>query len=244
MGKQAPAGQDYQQAAKQQEQSSQANVAAQTQANRPDTSGPFASQNWTQGPDGSWQLQQGFTGPLAGAANSLGQAAADAYGKPMDDGSAVRQQVTDAAYRQAVSRLDPQWAQRQEGLTSQLANQGLDPNSAAARAAQREMGQQRNDAYTSAMASAIANGNQAQALTFQQNMAARNNPLQQLESMQGLLGGPSFHAAGAAESGQYLPATIAVNNYALNAWNATNQANADAITGGAKLAGSLIPFAF
>src|SRR5271165_5947422 len=37
-----------------QEASSQANTAAQTQANRANQNTPWASQNWVQGPNGQW----------------------------------------------------------------------------------------------------------------------------------------------------------------------------------------------
>ena len=103
----------------------------QTQANRPNQSGPFGSSQWTQGPDGQWTQQTSLNGPYAQAAAGYGQQMADQAGQPLPDGSAARDQAIDAAYGQATSRLDPQWSSRATALQSQLANQGLAPGSEA-----------------------------------------------------------------------------------------------------------------
>jgi hypothetical protein len=65
-----------------------------------------------------------------------------------------RDQAYNDLYKQATSRLDPQWQQRQDQLESQLANQGITRGSAAFDQAMTQLGTQRNDAYNQAMMSA------------------------------------------------------------------------------------------
>lgn len=69
------------------------------------------------------------------------------------------QQVQNATYGQATSRLDPQWNLQQTQLNDQLANQGLGQNSTAYQNAQDQFGRARNDAYNQADYSAINAGN-------------------------------------------------------------------------------------
>jgi hypothetical protein len=142
-------------------------------------------------PDGS--VSQSFGAGMQPAVDRLTQQLANNYAKPMDDGSAARDQAINAMYGQATSRLNPQWDNRGSQLQQQLANQGLDPGSQAYRNAEQSFGQDRNDAYSSAMNSAIGMGNQAQNLTFQQNMAARNEPLMALGQFQQFLGQPGYN---------------------------------------------------
>lgn len=170
-------------------------------ANRADVNGPFGNTDWTHNADGSWSMSQGFNGQLGGAANSLQQQMAQAYGSPMMTGDAARQQAIDSAYGQATSRLDPQWNQREDQMRTRLMNQGLDPQSEAYANALGQFGRDRNDAYSSAMNGAIGQGTMAGQSVFNQNMAARNQPLQSLLSMQGLLPGQA-----GASGGNYLGA--------------------------------------
>src|ERR1051325_6100685 len=121
MGKGAGPAPDYKGAAQQQAQSSQQAIGAQTAANRPNQSTPFANEEWTQGPDGQWQRSLGFSGGLGAGAASLGNEAGAALGTSLDpslfggvgSGDDARNQAIGAAYGQATSRLDPQWAQRE-----------------------------------------------------------------------------------------------------------------------------------
>jgi hypothetical protein len=62
-----------------------------------------------------------------------------------------RDQAYNDIYKQATSRLDPQWEQRQSQMESQLANQGITRGSAAFDQAMGQFGNQRNDAYQQAM---------------------------------------------------------------------------------------------
>jgi hypothetical protein len=110
----------------------------------------------------------------------------------------------DAAYGQATSRLDPQFATRENQMRTQLANQGLGQNSAAYQNAQDAFGRERNDAYSSARNDAFGQGLAAQNQGFNQsgamgtfaNTAAQqgfqnqateqNQPINQLSGLLGL----------------------------------------------------------
>jgi hypothetical protein len=65
-----------------------------------------------------------------------------------------RDQAYNDIYKQATSRLDPQWQQQQSQLETQLANQGITRGSAAFDQAMQQLGNQRTDAYNQAMMSA------------------------------------------------------------------------------------------
>lgn len=226
--KNAPASPDFQGVANQ-----------ETQANRPNQQNAFGSSvGWQQGPDGQWTQSQQFGGPWAGLAGGLqGQAAQNmstpfSFGGQVGTGDAARNQAVDAMYGQATSRLNPQWEQRESQMRTQLLNQGLDPSSEAYRTAMSDMGQQRNDAYGSAMNSAIGMGQQAGDSVFRNNMMShqqnladalrqRQMPMQELGMMSGFLGQQGFNQA------NLMPAAMAQGNYDMNAWQAENQAKAD-----------------
>lgn len=75
----------------------------------------------------------------------------------------------DAAYNQAASRLDPQFATRENQLRTRLANQGLSQNSAAYQNAFDQFGRERTDAYGAAQNAAFAQGLGAQNQGFNQS---------------------------------------------------------------------------
>lgn len=261
MGSSAPASPDFKGAAEATGASSAKNTAAQTEANRPNQNNGMASSQWTQGPDGQWSQNTTMQGGLGTAQGGLmGQASGLANGMDWSQfgqvgtGDAAREQAINASYNQAASRLNPQWEQRGQQMTSSLANSGLDPNSQAARNAQRQFSQGRNDAYSGAMNSAIQNGNQAQAMTFGQNMQsrqqaimealrARGMPLDELKQLQGLSQQSGFQGAQSAEATNYLGASAMQGQYDMNAWEAENRADADKINGITKVAGTIIPVA-
>lgn len=233
----------------------QALAEQQTRANRPDTNTPFAGTQWTQGPDGQWRMTTGFTGPLAGLNDSLQQQAASSMANPLDlsglgdmpNAEAARNQAIEAAYGQAASRLEPQFAKREEALRTRLLNQGLDEGSEAFRNAMGEFGTQRNDAFTSAMNSAIGQGTQAGQALFSQGMASRQQGLaealrqrgqamQDLQGLQGFLGQPGFNPDSSTLSGG-----IARGNQLLAQQQMGQQNLADMLGGAAGLAGGLLP---
>lgn len=230
----------------------------QTQANRPDQTNAFGSGvEWTQAPDGSWHQKQSFGGAMGGAASSL-QAQLGRLSAPMDweqfgklgTGDEARKQAIDAAYGEATKRLNPAWAQREDQLKTQLTNQGLDPNSQAGRAAMAEMNAARNDAYGSAMNSAIAQGQSAGDSVFRNNMLARQQaiaealrergmPVSELQQLQGFLAQPGF-----ATDNNLLQALLAKSQYDMGVWQGNNDRTADLVGGATDLATSFIPGKF
>lgn len=249
-------------AAEKQAASEKAAVDAQTQANRPNQTNAFgATSNWTQGPDGQWTQNQSFGGPMGGLANNLqGQASSSMSGPfsfgqfgAVQDGSAARDQAIQSAYGQATSRLDPQFAQSEEALRSQLVNQGLDPTSEAFKSEMGNFGRNKNDAYSSAMSGAIAQGTAVGKSTFDQNMQSRQQAImealkqrgmsmEELQQMQGLLSQQNFNQAGNAGGTQFLTADLAAKNMENQRAIAQQQADADKQNGLLGLIGA--PFNF
>jgi hypothetical protein len=176
-------------------------------------------------PFGTWNGQNlSFNGGLGqGAQNLMGQIGSQGA---LPTGQEARDQAISSAYGQATSRLDPMFAQRDQALQSQLANQGLDPGSQAYDAAAGNFGRERSDAYTQALANAIGQGTQAGNVIFQQGVQSQNQPYNQLGSLAGLLQGNQgretqyLNAAGQGYQGQQ-------NQYA------TQQAGKNSLLGGA-----------
>lgn len=128
----------------------------------------IGSQKKATGPKPDWEgAKQAQGGPIDwGGIGQMGST-----------GEEARDQAITGAYNQATSRLDPQWARREEGMNTRLLNQGLDPSSEAYKNSMFDLGQQRNDAYSSAMNGAIAQGTQAGGQMFQQGMMTRQQAL-------------------------------------------------------------------
>lgn len=141
-------------------------------------------------------------------------------------------QARDAAYNQATSRLDPQFATRENQMRTQLANQGLGQNSASYQNAQDAFGRERNDAYASARNDAFTQGMAAQNQGFNQsgaqgtfaNTAAQqgfqnqateqNQPINQLSALMGM--GQVAQPNGIAYTPSQVANTDTLGAYALN----------------------------
>ena len=183
---------------------------ATTQANRPNVQGVYGGQQWTTDPrTGAPVLSTQLNGMAGQAAGSLEGQYADLLRQGPVTGDAARQQAIDSAYGQATSRLDPQWQKREEAQRTQLLNQGLTPDSEAYKSAMGELGQQRNDAYTSAMNAAIGQGTAAGDSVFRNNIQARESLLGQMGGMQQLTEAPRFNAAGQRQGADWVAASNA-----------------------------------
>lgn len=221
---------DFGQAAAAQGAASQQATAQQTQANRPNQQTDFGSTQWSQDANGNWTQQSSLAPGLQGLQNSFTQQLAN------NSGDATRDAAINAAYGQATSRLNPQWAQQGEQMQAQLANQGLDPNSQAYRTASQQFGQQKNDAYSSAMNNAIGMGTQ---YGLQQQAQNASQGIQGLNALHGFLNMPSFGAAGQAQAAPYMSAAEAAAGM-LDKTNAQNSQNgADAAGGAMSMVGSI-----
>lgn len=188
---------------------------------------------------GGQQMQTtfGMGGPLQYGFDP-GQAV---QGQVGGDLNAARQQAIDAAYGQATSRLDPQFAQREESLRVQLANQGLAPGSVAWEREMSQLGRDRSDAYNQATYGSIGAGeqmaqalfarqlgqgqfaNQARQQALQEQAYVQNQPLNQFSALMGL------SQVGMPTGVQYTPTQVAPTDvlgaYALN--QQAQQANAN-----------------
>lgn len=264
MSSASPAPPNFQNLAQQQSQQQGALLNQQTQANRPNQNNPYASTQWTQGPNGEWTQSSGFTGPLAGLNQGLQQQAAQAMGTPfslgglpaLGSGEAAREQAINAAYGQATTRLDPAFSQREEATRTRLMQQGLQPGSEAYNREMEQLGRERTDAYGQAMSSAIGQGTAAGNALFQQNLASRGQALEELlrqrgqamselGGMQGLLGQQGFNAAGQGQAANLLGAGNSQYGADFQRWQADQQQLADMLGGGMQLAGtaaSALPF--
>ena len=187
-----------------------------------------ANSNWTQDANGQWTQTNSLGGGLQQGADNLKNAIANQ--DPNAVGHARDQSIT-GAYNQAASRLDPQWAQREEQTRSQLLNQGLDPGSEGSQVEMGNFNRGRNDAYSSAMNNAIGQGNQG----TMAELAAQNAPYQQL----GELGAMSQQSA-APQATQYLPAAMAQYQGALQGYGIQQQGKNSAMGGAGALAGALL----
>lgn len=120
------------------------------------------------------------------------------------DPSAYNQTAINAAYNQATSRLDPQWAQAQQQQEDQLASQGLAPGSAAYNTAMDTFNRAKNDAYSSAENNAQSAGLAAAGQTFNESLSSNqqgvsnllqqtNQPINELSAL--LQGSPAIGQA-------------------------------------------------
>jgi hypothetical protein len=136
------------------------------------------------------------------------------------DFQAQNKTAQDAAYAQATSRLDPQFALQQQQLASTLAAKGVTENSAAYNQAMQQFGMTKNDAYNQANLSAVQTGNAEQAQLFGMNMSARQEGANELQSA------GTFANSAQAQQNQQNQAAAAYGNTAQQ--QAYNQASANA----------------
>lgn len=222
MSKNGGAPPDYAGAAGQDYANGQAATNYQTQANRPDQTNAFgSSSNWTQGPNGEWTQSSSLGGSLGqGAQNLEGQIATQG---PLGNGDQARDAAVQGAYGQSTQMLDPQFQQGQGNLDAQLASQGLSPSSAAAQRAQQNFGLQKQQAYQGAMNNAETQGTAAQQATFGENLAAQQQPYQELGALNGLTGQQGIDQAGVWNPSQLLSAMGQQGNYQLGSAEMGNQ---------------------
>lgn len=95
----------------------------------------------------------------------------------VDDFSGDRQRIEDMVYGAATRRLDPQFAQTQDKLETQLAARGITPGSEAYEREQQRFANQRTDAYADARDRAIQAGGAEQSRLFGLEGTARQQYL-------------------------------------------------------------------
>jgi hypothetical protein len=231
MGKQAPKAPtppDPNVVANAQSTANIASATAQQKLNMVNTSDPYGSVNYSADPSAPGGYRQTTTlspgqqglydlgnqaelGALGIANDQLGRISG-ALGQGLSpptlqssfgptDFTADRNAITDAMYGQARSRLDPQWQTAENQDRTRLANQGLSQNSSAYQTEMGAFGRNKNDAYNSALNSAILSGaneqnvlfnqagqqatfgNQAAQQGFQNQAYAQNQPIDQFGAL-------------------------------------------------------------
>lgn len=178
---------------------------------------------------------------------------------------AARTQSINAAYDSAKQNLDPQFAQQQEQLQSQLAQQGIVQGSDAYNNAMGNFQRQKATAYQQAQDSAVATGNATQNQDYQQGLSSANlqnsaagQALNQLFSLrgntineiQGLRSGSQLNvpSANPGSTSEAAPTNVAgIQQNATNAQianaNAQNQATDTGVSALASIATALLMFA-
>src|SRR6266850_3367357 len=223
-----------------------------TRNSRPNQNTPWASSTWTSGsmpgapgaqsmldrmlhrapgaPTGDGRDTQtiGLAGPLDAANQSMMGQLQSAWGTPLDNGAGARQHAEDAIYGRATARLDPMWDQRQHSMQTDLANQGIDPNSAAYGKSLDNFSRGRNDAYSSALQDAITGGGQEASRQQAMDLQSRLAPFLGMQGIQGLSGMPGFQTGG-----NPLQAAALHGHYGMDAAQYNRDFWKDLIAGGA-----------
>lgn len=192
------------------------------------------------GPDGRPIVSQSMGGPMGAGAQGIMGMFGSAYGggNPFNftgpgimGGEQARDQAISGAYNQATSRLDPQWQQREEQQRTQLLNQGLDPQSEAYKNSMGQLGQQRNDAYSSAMNNAIGQGTAAGDSMFRNSLMGSNaeydrqrqqyqDPMQMAQALGSFTGQPGFNATAGTD---YSSAALNQDQARFRDWDSFNK---------------------
>jgi hypothetical protein len=149
---------------------------------------------------GTTQTQLGDAGPIQKALNFSG-------GPGMPDASdATRQAVTNALYQQGSQYLDPQFKDKSDALTAQLANQGITPGSEAYDRAQQQLSLQSQKAYSDLGNTATSGGIDAMNKMFGMGMSARQEGVGEEEAK------GQFANSAQAQQLQNLLAALQANN--------------------------------
>ena len=115
------------------------------------------------------------------------------------DTTAERQQVQDALYKRQTGYLDPQYAEQQRSLETQLANKGLVPGTPAFNNAMQIMNQAKERAYAGARNDAITGGGAEQERLQNMILQLRNQGKSEVDTL-----GAFHNAAQGQGAGQWL----------------------------------------
>lgn len=207
---------------------------ATAQGNRPTQNTPWGSMTWTQGPDGQWTQNLDPNGPMGQSIFNLQQQGANGTAAPISNGSDARTAAYNALYGQASKRLDTQFQQSGDNLTTQLANQGLQPGTSAYDNAMKNYNNAKTDAYQTAQNNAqVMAGNAAQQ-EQQMDVTSQQAPFQTQQLIQALMGMPGFSAGP-----NYLGAAEATGAYNLQNQQLQNSAMGGLFSGLGNMGGQL-----
>jgi hypothetical protein len=258
MGKaSAPAAPDYAGAAQQTAAGNLENSRVATSANRVNTYTPYGSLTYSQDPNNQdkWSStialspqQQALEDQQAKTSAGLAgmtDAATGRVGQMMGQslpGTYDPTQATNNASDLINARLLPQQERDQQSMDTKLANQGITQGSEAWKNAQGDLGRTQNDARQQAQLAGINLGQGQQAQMWQQAMANRNVPINELNALRtgSQVTNPTF--SNAPQQGQVGgPDLLNAANMGYNAQmqgvNAQNANSAGMFGGLTKLAG-------
>lgn len=149
-------------------------------------------------------------------------------------------QLQDRAEASILGRLQPLQDRQRNALQAQLANQGIMVGSEAYRNAMDDIGRQENDARLAA----ITQGLNQRAPALQQDLALRNQPLNELNALRtgSQVTVPQFNGptTQGVQAPDILGATTAGYQSQLGAYNAQAKAGSDFTTGLFSLGGSVL----
>ena len=150
-----------------------------SQASMVNQSNPMGGSTWATDPKtGQITSSSQFSGQAGDAFQSLLGGMNQAAGM---DPAAAGQNAFDKTMGSYASVLDPRWEANSQKMQTGLANSGLDPGTEAYSNASREFGNERNQAYNSAIAGAVRGGQDEQA-------QARANQAQPFNLAGGMMG--------------------------------------------------------
>jgi len=232
---------------------------AATQANRINQNTPYASLNYTQSLDANgnpvWTANQQLAQPLQTALGNIQGQLAQSTASPFDASQYQAQtgqgyagmEGWDKATQLINQRLQPQIQQSESRLQAQLANQGIAPGTEAYNRAMTQQAQKTNDLMTQAQlaGSQVQNQLQGQSLAqqqannaalqqnYQQALAQKNMPLQQLGAFQQATtpGYINPYTQAAVAGPDYLGAYTTSNAAQIAAQNAANARTANTQAG-------------
>lgn len=172
-----------------------------------------------------YNINQATKGQIAQIGLDQSKRIGNLLGTPVDlSNDAVEGRINELA----MKRLNPQLQQQEEALRTRLANQGLQPGSAAWNAEMNRFGQTSNDAINQLLL-------QGRGQSVQEILAQRNQPINEISAL--LTGSqvsqPNFVGTPQASVGAPDYTGLVAQNYnaQLNAWNAQNQ-QSNAMMGG------------
>ena len=183
------------------------------------------------GGDTYWFGTAEYSIPIFEQENGLGVRVAAFYDVGSVGGGSYNYNLSDYSDNWGLGLRAPEWNQREQATQSRLASQGLDPTSEAAQTEMGNFNRARNDAQTSAMASAIGQGTEAGNAIFNQGATSQMMPYQQLGALQGLSQQSTVPMAGQAQTPDLLGAGQQQYQAALNS-NAQQQSGKNSTLSG------------
>lgn len=184
----------------------------------------------------------GLAGLQSAGVNRVANAMDSPYASAYDPTKA-----TNSATEQIMSRLAPQFQREDNSLENKLVNQGLMRGSEAFTNAMADQSKNHNDAYVQAALQGINLGQNQQNQTYNQQMALRNAPMNELNALRtgSQVTNPSFQNAPQQQmvgGPNYMGAATSQYQSALDAANAQNASGNNFMNGLFSLGGNAMTY--